>query len=746
MRTAYLTCPLCEATCGLAVTLDGDTVTSVRGDEDDAFSRGYICPKGASLKALHEDPDRLRQPLVKRDGTWHEATWEEAFAEIDRRLVPLVAEHGPDAVAFYLGNPSSHNLGVTLYGRAFYKAVGTHNIYTAGSVDQLPKHYSSGYLFGDPLSIPVPDLDRTQHLVLLGANPLVSNGSLMTVPDARGRLKGIRERGGKVVVVDPRRTRTAELADEHHPIRPGTDAFLLFALVEVILREGLADLAHLADHVAGFDELAGLAAPFTPEAVSQRTGIVAADITRMARELAAADSAAVYGRIGTTTQEFGTLASWLVDVLNVITGNLDRAGGAMFPLAAAGQANSTPSANHAAAQGGSPRKGWRHGRWHSRVRGLPEVMGELPVATLADEILTPGPGQVRALVVVGGNPCLSTPNADRLREAVQSLDLMVSLDVYLNETSEHADVILPGPTPLERDHYDVTFTQLSVRNMANWSPAALDTDQPQEWETMLRLAGIAAGQGPTADLDALDDLMAAQTAARYGLDVAVAGDRRGPARLLDLMLRGGPHELTLGDLEAAPHGVDLGPLTPRVPEVLRTPSGRIELTPEPITRDVPRLTAALGRAAVGPDDLVLIGRRQLSSNNSWMHNLTPLVRGSNTCTAHVHPDDAARLGLRDGAEAVVRSRAGSVTVPVEVTDAVRLGVVSIPHGWGHSSPGTRTGVASAHAGVNSNVLADDLLVDALTGTAVLNGIPVTLEAVKDAPVEEAPVEEQPWTG
>jgi anaerobic selenocysteine-containing dehydrogenase len=718
MSTAYLTCPLCEATCGLAVTLEGEAITSVRGDDEDAFSHGFICPKGASLKALHEDPDRLRHPMVKRDGRWHEVSWDEAFEEIDRRLVPIIAEHGPDAVAFYLGNPSSHNLGVTLYGRALYRTVGTHNIYTAGSVDQLPKHYSSGYLFGDPMSIPVPDLDRTHHLLLLGANPLVSNGSLMTVPDARGRLKAIRDRGGKIVVVDPRRTRTAEAADEHHAIRPGTDALFLFGLVNVILGEGLADLRDLAEHVTGLDALSVLAAPFTPDAVAAHIGIAAAEVERMARELAAAESAAVYGRIGTTTQEFGTLASWLVDVLNVITGNLDRPGGAMFPLAAAGQANSV------AAQGGPPSKVWRHGRWCSRVRALPEVMGELPVATLAEEILTPGQGQVRALVVVGGNPCLSTPNADRLREAVQTLDLMVSLDVYLNETSEHADVILPGRPPLERDHYDLTFTQLSVRNMANWSPVAVETDQPQEWQTLLRLAGIAAGQGANADIEALDDHKAAQTAARYGLDPAVSSPRRGPARLLDLMLRGGPYALTLADLEAAPHGLDLGPLRPRVPELLRTASGTIELTPPAITRDVPRLAALLD---IPPTDgLVLIGRRQLSSNNSWMHNLTPLVRGANTCTAHVHPDDAARIGLRDGGEAVIRSRAGSVTVPVQVTDTVRPGVVSIPHGWGHSTPGARTAVAAAHAGVNSNVLADDLLVDVLTGTAALNGIPITV--------------------
>jgi anaerobic selenocysteine-containing dehydrogenase len=714
MNTAYITCPFCEATCGLQVTLDGNAIRSVRGDDEDVFSHGFICPKGASLGALHEDPDRLRRPMVKRHGRWGAVTWDEAFEEIADRLMPLVAAHGPDSVAFYLGNPSSHNLGVTLYGRALLRAVGTHNIYTAGSVDQLPKHFSSGYLFGDPMTIPVADLDRTQHLVVLGANPLVSNGSLMTAPDVRRRLKRIRQRGGKVVVVDPRRTRTVEVADEHHAIRPGTDALLLFALVNVIISEGLVDLGRLADHVTGLEAIATLAAPFTPEAVTPHTGIAAVETRRMARELAHAERAAVYGRIGTTTQAFGTLASWLVDVLNIITGNLDREGGVMFPLAAAGQSNS-----HATA-----RKPWRHGRWASRVRALPEVMGELPVATLAEEILTPGLGQVRALFVVGGNPCLSTPNASRLNDAVQTLDLMVSMDVYLNETSQHADVILPGPAPLERDHYDMTFTQLSVRNMANWTPAVSETDLLQEWQTLLRLVGIVTGRGPRADIAALDDIIAGETAARYGLDPAVVGARCGPARLLDLMLRGGPYDLTLADLEAAPHGVDLGPLRPRMPEVLSTPSRTIDLVPEAIIKDVPRLAAVLETGP--PEGLVLIGRRQLGSNNSWMHNLAPLVRGTNTCTAQVHPDDAARFGLAHGSTAVVRSRSGAVTVPIEITDSVRPGVVSIPHGWGHDAVGTRTAVASQHAGTNSNVLADDLLLDGLSGTAVLNGIPITV--------------------
>jgi anaerobic selenocysteine-containing dehydrogenase len=715
MTTAYVTCPLCEATCGLEVTVADGRIESVRGDKQDVFSNGFICPKGASLKALHEDPDRLRTPLIKRDGVFEEATWDEAFAEIARRLPTVRDEHGNNAVAIYLGNPGAHNLGSLLYGRVLWKALATQNFYTAGTVDQVPKHFSSGYLFGDGLTIPIPDVDRTDFLLLLGANPLVSNGSLMTAPDMRGRLKAIRERGGKVVVVDPRRTVTAEAADQHLAVRPGTDALLLAALAQVLFEEHRVDLRHLEGHVTGVEDVRDLVAPFTPAAVAPVVGVSADEIRTLARELSAASSAAVYGRIGTTTQSFGTLASWLVDVLNVLTGNLDREGGAMFPLAVGGQANAEPGR----------RRGFVHGRWRSRVRDLPEVMGELPVATLADEILTPGDGQVRALITVGGNPCLSTPNATRLSEALGQLEFMLSLDVYLNETSRHADVILPGPVPLARDHFDLVFYQLSVRNVANWTPALLETDLPQEWETLLRLIGVVTGQGADADVDALDDFVAAQAAKKAGLDPAVAGARRGPARLVDLMLRAGPYGISLADLEAAPHGLDLGPLQPRIPDVIGTQSGKIELAPAAITADVPRLIAELDAA---PTQFVLIGRRQLGSNNSWMHNLVPLVRGANRCTAQLHPDDAEKLGLLDGALARVTSRTGSVTVPIEITDTVRPGVVSIPHGWGHDLAGTRGEVARAHAGVNSNILADDLLLDAPSGTAVLNGIPIEVTA------------------
>src|SRR5215210_6010315 len=440
MATHYRTCPFCEATCGLEIETEGRDVVSVRGDADDVFSRGFICPKAYGVKQLHEDPDRLTTPLVRRDGELVEASWDEAFEEIDRRLSPIIAEHGKNAVAVYLGNPNAHNLSAITHGPAWLRVLGTQNLYSASTVDQMPKQVSSGHMFGTMLSVPVPDVDRCEHLSMLGANPLVSNGSLLTAPNMRGRLRGIRERGGKVVVVDPRRTRTAEEASEHHFIRPGTDALLLFAMVQTLLSEGLADPGPLADRCDGLDALPALAEPFTPEAVAPICGIEAERIRVMARELAGADRAAVYGRIGTCTQEFGTLASWLVDVLNVLTGNLDRPGGAMFTRAAAGARTALDSSDGRG-------RGVQIGRWASRVRGLGEAFGELPVSCLSEEIETPGEGQVRALVTLAGNPALSTPNSGRLQRALGSLDFMVSLDIYVNETTRHADVVLPAPSP-----------------------------------------------------------------------------------------------------------------------------------------------------------------------------------------------------------------------------------------------------------------------------------------------------------
>jgi anaerobic selenocysteine-containing dehydrogenase len=745
---AFRTCPLCEAGCGLEITLHGTNgsqrVGRIRGDRDDVFSHGFICPKGSTLRQLHEDPDWLRRPMVKRDGEFVPVSWDEAFAEVERRLLPIVERLGRDAVGIYVGNPNAHSLAGLIYLRPLIRALGTTNVFSASTVDQRPKEIASGLMFGGGLTVPVPDVDRTDFLLMLGANPYASNGSLATAPDWPGRIEALLARGGRLVVVDPRRSQTAAVASEHLAIRAGADPFLLMALVNVLAADALIDLGAPEPYVAGVDEVVRLAEPFTPEAVSPVTGLPADAIRRLARELAGAPSACVYGRIGTTTAEFGTLTSWLVDVLNTLTGNLDRPGGAMFTRAAAGASNTR----------GTPRygRGLKLHRRRSRVRGLGETLGELPAACMAEEIDTPGDGQIRAMVTVGGNPVVSTPNAGRLDAALAGLEFMVAVDPYINETTRHADVILPVPSALQKPHYDLALLQLGLRNVANYSPALLPLDdgQPDEWHVLARLALVAQGMGSDADPGIVDDLVLRtlvdaavgdETSPIAGRDadeiVGLLGERTGPARIIDLMLRTGPYGegfgadsdgLTLDVLLANPHGVDLGPLEPRLPDVLRTPSGMVELAPEPIVADVERLRAALDRPVGG---LSLIGRRDLRSNNSWMHNVEVLVKGKPRCTLHVNPGDAERLGLADGEPAEVRSRAGTVTIPVEVTDAIRPGVVSIPHGWGHDMPGVELAVARRYAGVNSNVLADEELIEPISGTAVLNGIPVE---VAPAPV------------
>ncbi|MFI7575372.1 molybdopterin-dependent oxidoreductase [Micromonospora sp. NPDC049497] len=735
-RTAYRTCPLCEATCGLTLTIADDRVTHARGDREHVFSHGFVCPKGAAFPQLLADPDRLRRPLLRVDGTLREVGWDEAFAAVEAGLNAARAG-GRDAVAVYLGNPNVHTMAGGLYVGPLVRSLNTRNVFSASTVDQMPKHVSSGYLYGDPNAIPVPDLDRTDLLVLLGANPWESNGSLCTAPDFPGRLRALQARGGRFLVVDPRRTRTAAAADEHVPIRPGTDALLLFAVVHTLFDEDLVRLGRLAEHVTGLDDVRELSAAFAPERVADRCAVPASRIRELARELAAAPTAAVYGRIGTCTVEFGTLTSWLVDVVNILTGNLDRPGGAMFPLAA-----------HQRVRASGPGKGFRTGRWASRVRELPEVKGELPVATLADEIETPGEGQVRALITVAGNPVLSTANSERLDRALGSLDFMVSVDPYLNETTRHADVVLPPPDPARSGHYDFAFLTLAVRNVASYSPPALplDPDTPDECEILARLTLIAAGQGAGADPAVLHEQMLGQVVAEAAeglgrpageLRALVAGN--GPAeRLLDARLRFGaygdlfgqrPDGLSLTRLLDHPHGVDLGPLRPRLPEVLRTPTGAVDLCPSPIAADVARLREARDAS---PEGFVLVGRRHLRSNNSWMHNVPALVKGRDRCTLQVHPDDAATLGLATGQAARVSSRVGSVVVAVEVTADTMPGVVSLPHGWGHDVPGTRQSVARAHAGVNSNVLTDETAVDPLSGNVVLNGIPVRVEPTAPA--------------
>jgi anaerobic selenocysteine-containing dehydrogenase len=732
---AHRICPVCEACCGLDVHIESGKVIAIRGQESDGFSKGYLCPKGVALKDLHDDPDRLRTPLIKRDGAFVEATWDEAFAEIERRLLPLRTEFGNNAVAVSAGNPSSHKLGLMLYAGRLLKSLGSQNVFSASTLDQMPKQLSSGLMFGSWLSIPVPDIERCDFLLMLGANPMASNGSLWTVPDFRGKAKALHARGGKLVVIDPRRTETAEIAQRHLSIRPGGDAHFLLGMVHTLFAEGLVRLGRLAEHVAGLQELRAAVQPFSADAVAPRCGIAANTIRELARDLAQAERAAVYGRLGTSTQTFGTLASWLIDVLNALTGHLDAPGGAMFPKAASFSANTegTPGSG----------RGIVTGRHRSRVSGAAEVFGELPTGCMAEEIETPGPGQVKALITIASNPVLSAPNGARLAKALDQLDFMLSLDIYLNETTRHADVILPGLSSLHESHHDIALQQFQYRNYVRYSSPVLPAPAGhlRDWQVMLKLIGLFQGKGAAAAPQAIDDAMLMAELERSfgekaGAVMAELSKHSGPDRRIDLALRNGPYGdgfgrnpggLTLDKVKAAPGGIDLGELQPRVPEMLRTPSGKIELAPPLLMADLPRALAALNEPAA---DMVIVGRRHVRSNNSWMHNLPLLAKGPFRCTAMVHPIDAQRLGLADGAMARIAGHAGnSIEAQVEVTDTIMQGVVSLPHGWGHNLPGAQLGLASERPGSNLNSVLDENLRDPVSGNAVLGGVAVEVTAV-----------------
>jgi anaerobic selenocysteine-containing dehydrogenase len=701
--------------CGVAIEVEGERIVSIRGDREDPFSRGHICPKGVALQDVHADPDRLRHPVRRTASGWERIGWDEALDYVAFRLRSVQREHGRDAVAVYAGNPTVHNYGTLLFAPGFVRALRTRNRFSATSVDQLPHQFVAYFMFGHQLLVPIPDIDRTDFMLILGANPAVSNGSLMSAPDAAGRLKAIRGRGGQVVVVDPRRTETAALADRHLFIRPGTDAVLLMAMLHTIFEERLHAPDRLSAFTDGLEAVRAAVAAATPERAAAATGIDAAEIRALARGFARAPRAVCYGRFGVSTQEFGAVAHWLINLLNLVTGNLDRPGGAMFTLPAVDAIRRSRPGSHA--------------RWRSRVRGLPEFSGELPVSVLAEEILTPGAGQIRALVTSAGNPVLSTPNGIQLDRALAGLDFMVSVDFYINETTRHAHVILPPPSPLEHEHYDLAFYLLSVRNAAKFSPA-LFAPAPgalHDWEIFLGLhERLESGWRARLRLAALR--------------------RLGPEGLLDLALRTGPYGsgvrpfgrgLTLRRLKRHPNGLDLGPLVPVLPGRLRTREKRIDAAPEPLLSDLPRVRerllggtpTATNDAAPPPDAaLLLIGRRQLRSNNSWMHNYPRLVRGKNRCTLLIHPADAARRGIEDGAAVEVASRTGSITATAEVSDSIMPGVVSLPHGWGHARPGVQLQVASDHAGVSVNDVTDDHFVDTLSGNAALNGVPVRVAA------------------
>jgi anaerobic selenocysteine-containing dehydrogenase len=711
----FRTCNLCEAMCGIAIEVEGGAIRSIRGDADDPFSRGHICPKAVALQDVHSDPDRLRLPLRRVGSGWEEISWDQALALAANRLASIQGLHGRNAVAVYQGNPMVHNHGALLFAQLLVRTLRTRSCFSATSVDQLPHMLASLLMFGHQLLLPVPDIDRTGFLLMLGANPLVSNGSLMTAPGVEKRLKAIRARGGRIVVVDPRRTETAALADRHLAIRPGADAFLLLAILHTLFAEGRLRPGRLDSFSDGLRTIAAAVKPFPPEAVSEATGLPAAAIRELARDFAAAPSAVAYGRVGVSTQEFGALCCWLVNVLNVVTENLDRVGGAMFPR---------PAVDLVAFADRIGKRG-HFDKGRSRVRGLPEFGGEYPVAALAEEIETPGPSQIRALLTLAGNPVLSTPNGGRLSRALEQLDFMVSVDLYLNETSRHAHLILPPTFALEHDHYDVVFHALAVRNTAKHSPALFEP-----------------APGARHDWQILLELSERLTAERGGSSLASRAShavlrRLGPRGLIAWLLRMGPYGagllpfgrgLTLKKLEALPHGIDLGPLEPCFPDRLFTENRRIALAPPRLVADLGRLSLAMVPLRRPPEGLRLIGRRDLRSNNSWMHNSERLVKGPDRCTLLMHPDDAAARGLADGQRVQIRSRVGALVAPLEVTDAMRPGVVSLPHGWGHGREGTRLATANAHAGVSVNDLTDDQAVDALSGNAAFSSVSVEVTA------------------
>jgi anaerobic selenocysteine-containing dehydrogenase len=666
----YRNCNLCEAICGIEIEVQGDDRLNIRGDKEDPFSRGYICPKAVALQDIHYDKDRLKSPVRRTPHGWQRIDWDEAFDEVAQNLRRINAQYGRNSVATYLGNPTVHNYGALLFAPRFVRSLHTRNKFSATSVDQLAHHLSAYLMFGHQLLLPVPDVDRTKFFLILGANPAVSNGSMMTAPGMGQRLREIRHRGGKVILIDPRYTETARLADRHLFIRPGTDVLFLLALIQVLFDERLTNLERLASFTDGVETVAGLVAEFPPEKVAPITGIEASQIRLLAREFASASSAVCYGRIGVSTQEFGGVCQWLINVLNIVTGNLDRPGGAMFTL----PAFDIVSAPRKLAPRGS------FARWRSRIRKLPEFAGELPVATLAEEILTEGEGQVKALVTYAGNPVLSTPNGRELERALASLEFMASIDFYINETTSHANIILPPTSSLERGHYDLAFHVLAVRNTAKFSPALFEPglDTRDDWEILLELqTRIGNDRFPSR------------------LQRSLIKRFFGPETILDLGLRFGPYGaginpfskgLNLRKLKQSAHGIDLGPLTSCLPERLRTADKRIKLAPEVLVKDVERVKERLFDtfSASSNGHLLLIGRRQLRSNNSWMHNSQRLVKGNPArpqCTILVHPSDAAHRRLTAGEKVMVRSSVGSIVLPVEVSDEMMRGVVSIPHGW-----------------------------------------------------------------
>ena len=716
-ETAFRSCNLCEAICGLTIEHDGKQVVSIKGDKDDPLSRGHICPKAIALQDIHADPDRLKTPVRRTENEFEPISWEDAFDLVESKLMQIRERHGDDSVALYLGNPTVHNSGALLFQKYLKQSLNTRNRFAATSVDQLPHHFAASQMFGHGLLIPIPDIDNTDYMLILGANPAASNGSLMTAPDVKNRLKAITKRDGKVVLIDPRRTESAKLATDHHFIRPGTDVFLLAAILNNLFQNETVDLGRLGSFTKGVDQLKAAVAEFTSENVSKITGIDSVTIENIATEFAAAKRGVVYGRMGVSTQPHGGLCHWIINSINLVTGNLDRSGGQMFAKPAVSLVGKSGTTHE-------------FGRWKSRVRGLPEFEGDLPVAVLAEEILTPGKGQIKALVTSSGNPVLSTPNGVQLEQALEQLDFFVAHDIYINETTRHADLILPSPSGLETDHYDFAFLALAVRNVAKYSPQVFEPEPGSmyDWQIMKELA-LRLMPKPTGLGGRL----------RSGIQKRILRWLT-PDRMLDLGLKFGPYGmfrkgLSLKRLKANPNGIDLGELQSVLPAALRTTDKKIDAAPKVYLDHLkqavlPQLKSATESQSKS-DEFSLIGRRHLRSNNSWMHNSKRLVKGADRCTLMMNTTDAETLKLADGAPVTISSSVGSVTAPLEVTDEIMPGVVSLPHGYGHHRPKTKLTVATEHAGVSINDLTDDKIVDNLTGNAAFSAQRVRIEATSN---------------
>ncbi len=703
VQTKYRTCNLCEALCGLEIQVENNKAISIKGDKQDVLSHGHICPKAVALIDIHEDPDRLKHPMQKKEGKWEQVSWEEAYEYAAAKLVGIQQAHGANAVGIYQGNPSVHNLGTTLFSPDFVRSLKTTNRFSATSVDQLAHHLAGTYMFGHPLLVPVPDINRTKLWLIVGGNPLVSNGSMMTAPGVHHKLKDIQQRGGKVIVIDPRKTETAHKADQHIFIKPGTDFWLFAGIVSHLLHTDQVDLGHLTDVIesAQVDKIKGALAPFSLNMAAEKTGIPVSVIKELIHEFTTAESAVCYGRLGVSAAHNGSLCHWLINCMNILTGNFDQAGGAMF---------TNPAVDVRARKSRAP----KFARWHSRVKGLPEFNGELPSAAIADDILEPGEGQIKAMITSCGNPVLSVPNGKKLDEAFSSLDFMLCIDIYLNETTKHADLILPPATGLETPHYGIAFHNLAIHNTAKYSEAAVEKEA-----------------GTKYDWEIFSELLEAYQKAKAAAEGEAAPESQSISLedKLDMLLRFSPQQLSLEELKKHEHGIDLGAHIPMLPQVLKTDDQKIDLFPTIYEEGLKAVSTHDESEEAHP--FMMIGRRQLRSNNSWMHNLGRLMRGRDRCTMLIHPQDAESLSIAEGQMVQVSSKIASVRIAAEVTEDIMPGAISIPHGWGHHRKGTKMSVAESHAGVSFNDLADDSLLDTVSGVSVINAIPVQLSVPAD---------------